>query len=268
MVKFIKELIYETKKDGLLSLSHELTYKILLSIFPFIIFSMTLFGFINIDTTHIIEQVYLAVPDMARHILSDFVEEVVKKSNFPLFSTSLFFSIYNAASGFKAVIRGINKTYGKVVTWGFVKRNLTSISLVFIFVFSVALMMLLIVFGDRILSFLLITKQDQIIYFVLHKSIRFFMAIIGLFFAVSFTYYLSNCQRVKLFALFPGSVFTVVSWMLTSYIYNICINNFFNYSKVYGSIGSIFVLLLWLNIICICLLVGSEINSMIQTKKQ
>jgi membrane protein len=70
-------------------------------------------------------------------------------------------------------------------------------------------------------------------------------------------------KKVSVRSLFPGTIFTVVLWFAISWLFNIYIDNFTNFSALYGSIAAVIIFMLWLNIMCTVLLLGSEINAVI-----
>ena len=68
-------------------------------------------------------------------------------------------------------------------------------------------------------------------------------------------------KKTSVKSLVPGTAFTVGLWIAISWLFNIYIDNFSNYSALYGSIAAVIIFMLWLNIMCIVLLLGSEINA-------
>ena len=65
----------------------------------------------------------------------------------------------------------------------------------------------------------------------------------------------------------PGAVFTTLGWLGVSMIFSFYVNNFSNYSKVYGSLATIFILMTWLYLSSIIIIIGGEINSVIGIRK-
>ncbi|HCT62954.1 MAG TPA: hypothetical protein DIC19_02500 [Erysipelotrichaceae bacterium] len=74
-------------------------------------------------------------------------------------------------------------------------------------------------------------------------------------------YVLIPYQKVKFIEVFPGVVFTMGAWLAISMLFSYFVNNFTNYANIYGSISGIIILLIWLNLSCLFLLLGGEINA-------
>ncbi len=264
-IEFIKKLINEVIKDELFSLANELTYKILLSMFPFVIFLMTILGFLNIDGNILIYELTDYLPYEVLNIFITFVDEVIDHKNATLLSTSLLVSIFSASSGFKAVMRGINKSYGLKETRNIISVNLISIALMLVFAVTIVISLATLIFGDSIFSFL--SKHFYITSFAtrIYGGITFFIVLFFLLFVIMLIYKVSCCNKITFKQTLPGAAITVTLWLIASKIFNIYVNNFSKYSKVYGSIGSLFILLIWLNIIAVILLIGSEVNALFET---
>lgn len=256
----------EAKKNDLIFLSNELAYKLLLALFPFVIFLMTILGFLNIDGYLLFQNMDQMLPQEILDIFNAFVKEVIETRNVSLLSGSLLVAIYSASSGFNAIIRGINKTYGQTDTRSFLRRRLISLALMLLFTLSIAVMLVMIIFGKHILrminSFYALTPQADYIFGVA----GFFFSMLVLQFAVMITYHVGSCKKSSLIQVFPGAFFTVLFWVLSCKAFNIYINNFSRYSMIYGSIAGVFILILWLSLISALLLLGSQVNALLEMK--
>jgi membrane protein len=92
------------------------------------------------------------------------------------------------------------------------------------------------------------------------------LVIIGvLFFAISFLYYLAPSRKAKFRFMSAGSSLATMLFIFTSLGFSAYVNNFDQYNKLYGSIGTILVVLLWLYLNSISLLIGFELNASIKT---
>ncbi len=263
-VSFMVELVKDALADDLISLSSELTYKLLLALFPFIIFLMSIIGYMDLKIDPLLYQLSMAIPKDAFQIILTFFNEVVYTRRASLLSGSLLISIVSASSGFNAVINGINKTYGERDTRKFLERRFISVCLVFVFALSCIINLVLLVFGDNITDFI-----ARIFY--LSRDLRYFLGYLIilscsalLLFTVMIIYKYSLNRKITFRKIFPGALTTVILWAVTSKIFNFYITNFARYSIVYGSIGSIFILMLWLNLVSLLLLLGSEVNALLE----
>jgi len=241
----------------------QLTYKMLLAFFPFLIFLISLLGFMNLDERYWMQMLAAALPGEAGNLLDVFFYEVINTRNVGVLSTSLLISLYNASSGFFVVIRCINHTYGQKNCRNFIANQLISFTLVIMFALSLASMLMLLIFNDSIIAVL--TDFFPTVPFVgqLFAFVGFLITTGILLITTMMIYKLSNCKKPRLLSLMPGALATVALWVVSSKAFNLYVNNFARYSKVYGSIAGVFILIMWLNIISTALLLGSEINSLL-----
>lgn len=264
-MKFIYKVVSKISKDNLGSFANELTYKIVLSIFPFLIFLITLLGFVHIDIDNLLLNIAGTVPNDIIDIIKNFYQEVITQRHLSLLSGSLITSIYSASTGFDVIIRGINMAYTQKDSRNFIYLKLISVLLVILFTFAIFVSLIILVYGSTIVNFI---NNYNIIAF--RSEFYNFLILFTLFLILVFTmmiiYKISNCQKVSFTHVMPGSIFTVVFWFLSSKLYNIYIENFANYSKTYGSLGSIFILMLWINILSYLMLIGNEVNSILNIK--
>ncbi len=167
----------------------------MLALFPFFIFLISLFGFFNIGSEKLAE---LAghLPRQIAGLLSAFMREAVAGRSATWLSGGLLASLFSASSGFHAVIRGINISYGYRDTRNFFRLRALSVALAG--VFSAALLLLAAAFA---------------------LGAPFVMPII-LFCAVCMIYKLSSCVKIKWRSVVPGAVLTVAVWMLVTELFS------------------------------------------------
>lgn len=262
-ITFLIKLIKTSKENNLFSLANELTYKLLLALFPFIIFLMTLVGFFNIDYSYFIKEIGGALPDAVYDMLNVFIAEVVDVKRAGVLSVSLFISIYSSSSGFLAVMRGINKAYGQKEARNFIVARIVSILLVLILATGIILSITSLVFGDIIYAWIgRMVKMTPTTRFLI-GFFGYLITMIILLVSIIVIYHFASSKKTPFYSLIPGALTTLIVWIIASKAFNIYINNFAKFSAVYGSIGSVFVLMYWLNIISVVLLVGGEINALL-----
>lgn len=266
--KFIYEVIIETRDNDLISMANALSYKLLLAVFPMIIFLMTLVAFFNIDTKNIVGSLTQDMPSDVMNIINVFIKEVVNTKRISLLSTSLFVSLFSASSGFNSLIKGLNKAYNITLdAKGIVKRRFISLVLVVVFCSLIIASLYTLIFSDLINNALieagLIRFVPSVLYNVRGYIVNAFI-MLGMIIVI---YKMSIGKKTPTKELLPGAIFTIISWLIISKGYNIYINNFSKYSVVYGSIGGIFIFAIWINLISYVLLIGGQINAVIYERR-
>lgn len=268
--KFGFKLYKKVKCDDLSGTANQLTYKLLLALFPFIIFAMSVLGFLSLDSKLIIGYLAERLPKQIMDLFYVFVVEVIDVKSASITIYSLIVSILSASSGFETIIKSINKTYEQDEKRGFIVIKLLSISLVLLFTLTLVFSTMLFIFGDTIKKTIL--KYDASDFFVKYGFgfTSYFLAVLVLLVCSMIIYKISPSRKVSFLSVLPGSCVSVVLWIISSRIFNLYINNFSKYSKIYGSIGSVFILMLWLKLMSYFLLIGSEVNALvsIDTRKK
>jgi len=263
LILFVARIGKEAVKDDLFAMAGQLTYKMMLAFFPFLIFLISLLGFVNLDRHYWINELFSVMPDATVSVLNVFYNEVLNTRSVGVLSTSLLLSIYNASSGFFVVIRCVNLTYGYRSSRNFFVNQLISILLVFMFALSLTSMLLLMVFNDKIFEFIIQFIPSTPLLKHLSTFIGSLISAGILLITTMMIYKLSNSKKTRLKHVMPGAIATVTLWITSSKIFNIYVNNFSRLSYIYGSIAGVFILIMWLNLISTSLLLGSEINSML-----
>ena len=271
---FIKKLITEIKKDDIFSAANDLTYKIFFSLFPFTIFLMSAVSFFKLDAEILINEISSVLPYVINQSVKDIIKEILNMRNANILSVSLLISLYSASSGFRTAMRSINKAYGRKDSRKFYLKILISMALVVIFTVIIIASFVLLIFGGEILNFIknYYNFHNALMFYIFNVS-RYIISVIIMFFSVVLINKLALAnlgrlgkldrleQKTKIKSLFPGAFITVFAWLAVSGVFNIYIEKFSSYSSVYGSIAGIIIFMLWLNIMCAALLIGSEINA-------
>lgn len=265
-LQFIKDLVREIIDDDLYSLSAAMTYKLLLSIFPALIFLITLVGFFSIDSDTVLSSAKSVLPDAIFETISGFIYQIINTRNPGVLSISLAVALFSTTSGIVGLIHGLNKAYNTKEKRNFIQLRLVSFFLLIIFLLSIISSLALLVFGTTLLNTLVhynILPASLSGVFNLLKNL---IIVIILMLDLLAIYKFSVPNKAPLKSLLPGSITAGIAWFLFSLAFNVYINNFSNYSKIYGSIAGVFILILWINIISYIILIGGEINALMYRK--
>ena len=258
-VQFVRDILDKET----FSTAGELTYKLMLAILPLMTFLMSLLGFLQLDVTLLDELLAPYLPNDIHTTLLGFINTLALERNTTILSLSIIIALASASSGFRAIMRGINKCYGMRDSRNFIILTLISIALTVVFVATIVLSIVAIVFRSAVLEFISRYAEINIgLTAALSSVITFFT----MFIAITFIYMIS-LRKKSLRCVLPGSLFSVCLWLATARLFNIYIA-IFPVSSVYGSIASAFVMLLWLNIISIIILLGAQLNASLEKFQQ
>ncbi|MCI9070458.1 YihY/virulence factor BrkB family protein [Clostridium sp.] len=265
--KFIIYFIVKIKNDDIFALAAQLAYYLILSFFPFLIFLLTLIGFSNLDSMEVLGALRAMLPTSAFELIYNVIIEVIEKQNTGLLGASLLLVVWSASSAFRAVIKGINKAYGLNENRSFIKRAFIAIICTFSLAFVILLTLILLVFGGLIGNLIASYLPHPIIVYRIWNFLRYILVIFMMILIFASIYRYTPSKRLKWKEVFPGAIACTVGWLVVSLGFSFYINNFSNYSKIYGGLGAVIILITWLYLTSIILITGGEINSIIVIRK-
>ena len=267
---FLYILIKKMDDDELIALSAQLSYSFVLAFFPFFIFLMTIIGYLRLDSQQVLIFLETLLPTEVYFLIQNIVKFVIDTREGSLLSLSLFLSIWSSSAGFRGVMRGLNKAYDVVDTRNYIVKIILSIVYTIGLVFLIILMLILVVFGGVIGDFFVRFFVDYVDVNIVLNSwyiIRytFIITLMVTVFAIIY-YYVPVVKNKKLSKVLPGAIFTTIGWISISIGFTYYVNNLSNYSALYGSIGAVIVLMIWLFLTAMIILLEGEINAILSTK--
>ncbi|GLC28935.1 YihY/virulence factor BrkB family protein [Clostridium omnivorum] len=261
MKNLILDLIQRFNKDDVPALAYQLAYKLVLSFFPFIIFLMTIIGYTSLNKLEILIGLSNLIPQEIYNLIKYTVIELNNAKSGSILSLSLIFTLWSASSGFNGVIKGINKAYGVKESRSYIKVRVISLLCTLGMVFVIIIMGILLVLGNVIwraltYNFSILAKLTSL-WLLLRYTIVVFTAIF--IFTALYTY--APSKRLNFWEAIPGSLFSTLGLASVSIAFSFYVNNFGRYSVVYGSIGAVLILLLWLFFVSNIIILGGELNA-------
>lgn len=266
-IKKMKELIYRFKNDDVLAMASMLAYSLLLSFFPFIIFLMTLAGYSSLKADEVLSGIKEILPETAYQLVSKTAYEIFGRKNAHLLSFSLLFTIFSASGGFNAVIKGLNKAYNEKEDRSFIKVQFVSLLCTIGITLIIIITVLLLVFGELLSVSIAARWNYSLLYMFLWNFLRYIVILCSLVIIFALLYKYTPSRRLTFKKVMPGTVFASAGWIIVSLGFAFYVNNFGSYSKAYGSIGAVIVLLMWLFLTSIIIILGGEINAALDLEK-
>jgi len=255
---FLLNFAIKCNREQTIERSASLTLRVLLAFFPFIVFLMSLLGFLELDSYAIFEGLYSVFPDEISVLVASFVYEISETRNAGILSTALFFSVYNTTNGFRAIIRATNSAYGVDEQRSPAAQVWLSFILMILFSAAIIIMLSLLIFGRQLWAFVFPDGSEM-----LYTNISYITALFSLFVFTAYIYKLACAKPLPLKHILPGAAVTVIAWAITSALFGFFTQNFTQLPAIYGSIAGVFLLVLWLNAVSIILLAGNEINALL-----
>jgi membrane protein len=263
---FGKDLYKEISEDNVSNGAAALAYYLTLALFPALILLLGIVPYLPIDDVDqaIMEMLGQALPAEASKLLSGVVGEVVNTKSGGILSFGALATLWAASAGFVAIMQQLNITYDVTEGRSFIKVRFVAIALTV----GVGLLMTVafssIVLGGVIQDWLVTSVGFEEPIASLFAVGRWVIIVVALLAAFAFTYYFGPDVEQKFKFVTPGSLLGVGVLVAASLLIRFYVSNFADYSKTYGSIGAVIVLMLWLYVTGLVLLLGSEVNALIE----
>ena len=265
---FFKELA----KESLVNKASSLSYNFMLAIFPGIIFLFTLIPYIPVSNfqDQLLSLMEMVLPKNAFIAVESTLEDIVKNQNGKLLSFGFLFALFFATNGVHSLMLAFNKSSLVSENRSWIKQRWVAIKLSFIMVLALALSLAIITFSEFVFSTLrnAIDIINPGIWIFLINVARW-LILTGLYLVtISIIYRYGPATKKKWHFFSPGSWLATILAILTFWGFAYYINNFGTYNKLYGSIGTLIVMMIWMYINSLIILIGFELNASIELSKR
>ena len=267
-MEFAKKVWAEVTKDDVFTWGSALAYAWIFAIFPFMIFLLTLApympGNLKDKAMGAVENAaWSSVGGDAGQKIVDNVNEVMSKQKGGLLSFGLILALWGASGGMVMTMNALDKAYYVQSSRSFIKQRAIAIGLTLATVVLILAVLFLLPIGTAIIEYL--AKHGHLGGFgkFLVNLLRYGVALVMLFGIVSLIYYFGPSLKQKYQAITPGAVFTVVVWILGGIGFYFYVTKFSNFNATYGTLGAAIIMLLFFYINAVVLLIGAEVNSVL-----
>jgi membrane protein len=257
---FFEAFKKEWKEDKLTDVAGSLVFFGVLALFPFVLFLVTLAGLVlkpeQVDA--FIQQIGQFAPREAVNIIAAQIQDIRRSSNGGLLTIGFVGAIWSASGGVGSLMEALNDVYGVEDKRPFWKKRLIAIGTT-IGAGAMVLLAALVAVAAAPLAELLPQPFSTLITWA-----RLPVAGLIMMFTWACLYYFLPDVEQRFKFITPGSVVGVLLWVLASWLFSLYVTKFGSYNKTYGAIGGVIVMLMWMWISTIVLLLGAEINAIIE----
>ena len=250
-------------KGALTSRAGSIAFSFFIALFPFALFVLTLIPFVPIEgfQDDFMLLVFKVMPsrdasDAVAHVLND----IANNKYGELLSFGFFLSIFLMTNGVNAILSGFEYTYHEIQTRTVIRQYMVSLA-----ISLVLSLLLLITVGIIVLLELLINSLNQQgmvqdTHFWL-SSLQFLVVVGMIFISISLLYYFGTREGRNSPFFSPGTILTIILFLLNFKIFQIYLEKFGQYNELYGSIGTVLIIMLFIWLNSIILLLGFELNA-------
>ncbi len=259
------------RKGVLVTRASSIAFNLLMALLPASIFIFTLIPFIPIPNfqNELIELFENILPVNAFNFLETTIVDIVTNKSGALLLVMFLATVIFSTNGIHAVIHAFVVSAHNFKTRSWIHQRKVSIIFLIIVVMMIAFAGFLVIFGKTVVNYLVvldILEKSLVISIIV--IIKWILVILLLFLAISFLYYLAPAKRTDFRFISPGSMLATILFIVTSLGFSFYVNHFGQYNKLYGWIGTLMVILIWLYLNAIALLIGFELNVSIKEARE
>ena len=263
---FIKGL----QEGAITTRASSLAFNFFLAFFPSIIVFFTLIPYIPIDGFQqtLMEIISNVLPPSTNSATFSTLEDIINNQRGGLLSIGFILALYFSTNGMSSLIQAFNSSYHIRENESIIKHQMLSILLTIVISALVFLTIILIIFGKAAIIYMIDYQLINENKLVLLNAAKWVILIFMLFLGITTIFNLGPAikSQIKIFS--PGAILATLFIILTSIVFSYYIDNFSQYNKIYGSIGTLIIILLWIYFNAIFLLMGFELNASIFNAKK
>ena len=262
-LRFFVLMIHRYNRHNTATQSAALAFYLLFTIFPFLIFISALLGLLNLDISGTMAALSDFLPAEVVELIEVYLTYVSENPSPRLMVFGLVFSVYFPMRAANSLMGAVRTAYhlgpprGVISQW--VKVLIYTVTLIL----TIALTLSLMTFGERALRYAVVHFRLPAFLAELWVKLRFPVAGAVSFLALFLLYALAQDTFPPLKNIWPGTLFSLAAWMSLSWLYSYYADHFSHYSVLYGSIGAVIVVLIWLNLTAVTLILGAEVNGVL-----
>jgi len=237
-----------------------LAYYLLFTIFPFLIFLSSLLGLLELDISGITNSLDALLPSGVVDVVEIYLSYVSHTSSTAMLWFGLVFSIYFPMRAADCLMHAVRRAYRLPAPKNQIAYTCKVLLYTIFLLLSVALTLALATVGEWALQMVkhVAALPDD---FIRHWIDWRFVAVgVVMFAAVGILYAAAQDQRQPARQVLPGVCAALAGWMVVSAVYSFYVENFASYSIIYGTLGTVIVLMVWLNLSAVALILGAEVN--------
>lgn len=259
----------DMNENDLLNRAYELAYNFLLAVFPMLLVLIVLLGIFAREGGNLRNDLFsylqIALPPAAYELVARTLDEVVKAAGGGKLTFGLVFALYSGSAGMTQLMTTLNAAYAVREKRSWVKVHLISLALTLAISVLIILALVLVVTGGYLLGIVAQRVGMNAVTYVATKVVQWVFALVFLVCAFALIYYFApNVHEQHWYWITPGSVVGVLIWVLASGGLRLYLHFADSYSKTYGSLGGVMVLMLWFYMTGLAFLLGGQINATIE----
>lgn len=248
--------------------SAALAFYLLFMIFPFLIFISALLGLLRLDVAGILLALGEILPRGVVDLIEVYLTYVSRNPSLRLMVFGLVFSIYFPMRATNSLMRSVRTAYHLGPPRGPARHVMKTLLYTVLLIITIAAALALMTVGERVLGYAVEHFRLPTFFAATWARLRFPAVAVVCYFALFLLYALAQDGRQPWRDIWPGTLAALAAWMAVSWLYAFYVDNIANYSLLYGSIGTVIALMIWLYMSSVVLIMGAELNGTIMSLRK
>ena len=264
-----KRVWFEVNRDDIFGDAGQLAYNFILAFFPLVLFLFAIFGILasqgrNLEV-NLLNSLGQVLPQSASALIQSTVNEAIAASGGGKLTFGILFFVWSAAGGVTTMMNTLNKAYDIRESRPFWKVRAIAIGLTLVMSALVIAAVVIVLFGGNIASVATRHLGYGGVVEIVWRVVQWIVALFFVTMAFSLVYYYGpDVKEQHWYWITPGSIIGVLLWVGASIGFRVYLQYSNSYSKMYGALGAVIILLLWFYITGLMFLLGGEINAEIE----
>ena len=262
----LRRVGYRVLDDDCLGLAGQLAYFTLFSLFPFLLSLVALAGLAVDDPASLLEvligRMQGFLPEDALGLIEGYIELTLRNADLSVLVFGILLTLWSGWAAASAIVKAVNRAYELQETRSWWKLWGISVLMILGFVLVVG-SLALVVFGPEVGRYAQSLTGLPEAFLTLWDLLRWVGAFLAVSLAHALLYYVAPNAKVPFKWITPGGFAATVLILVSSVGLNLWVTNLGRYDQIYGQVGAIMVLMLWLYVTGLMVLIGAEINAVL-----
>ncbi len=263
-IGMINRFFDRLQKDRVFEWAAQFSFYLILAFFPFVVLLTILASRTVLVGDQAILQLSTVLPKEAFETVVSTIRDITMTRKPGLLSASMVVALWAASSGVFALSKGLNMAHKAEETRKLWLVRLLSLLFTLLIIISIFTEILMIVLGDFILDKMAHLFEISAPFITLGRILRVIVPVGVVFLILALMYFVIPNHRLRFKKVLPGALFSTILWMGTSWLFSLYVARFGQYSVYYGSLGGVIILMIWIYISSITLIMGSEVNALVE----
>jgi membrane protein len=261
----IARTVREIGDDNCLGLAAQLSFYFLLGLFPALLFLVALVGYVPVETAlaELLAALGAVAPQELVELLRGQLAQIAEGSEASVLTLGVLGAIWSSSAAMVAIIDALNRAFDVTEWRPWWKRRLVAVALTVALAVFIIVSLVLVLVGPplafRIADWLRMGPAAAMLWAMLRWPVMIGCVVLG----VDLVYHFAPNRRTRWVWVTPGSIVATAVWIASSFAFKFYVTNFGDFTATYGAIGGAIVTMLWFYVSSIAILIGAELNAVI-----